>query len=91
MSSNWTIEYKKKVRKFVARLDPKERNRIHDFLHTRLLSMPNVRNLGLPLQGEELKGYWRYRVGDYRIICEIRHSELIVLVIEIDHRSKIYR
>lgn len=90
MGSKWTIQYRKQARKSVERLDPRERRRIRDFLEIRVLGLPNPRLLGLALQGS-LEGYWRYRVGDYRIICDIRDNELIVLVIEIDHRSQIYK
>jgi mRNA interferase RelE/StbE len=46
--------------------------------------------VGKPLTGS-LKGYWRYRVGDYRIICELRDEELLILVIEIAHRREVYK
>lgn len=90
MRSRWTIQYRKQAQKSVERLDPRERRRIKDFLETRVTSLPNPRAIGRALQGP-LDGYWRYRVGDYRIVCEIRDSALIVLVIEVDHRSSIYK
>ncbi len=90
MGSKWTITYRKSARKFVERLDPAQRRRIHDFLHTRLGNLPDIRSLGLALQGKEHSGRWRYRVGDYRIICEIRDRELLVLVIDIGHRRDVY-
>ncbi|MEI6745635.1 MAG: type II toxin-antitoxin system RelE/ParE family toxin [Methylococcaceae bacterium] len=49
----------------------------------------NPRLQGLALQGD-LKGLWRYRVGDYRLVCQINDGELIVLVVEIGHRSVVY-
>jgi mRNA interferase RelE/StbE len=46
---------------------------------------------GVALQGKKYKGLWRYRVGGYRLICQIRDAELVILVLEIGHRSNIYR
>jgi mRNA interferase RelE/StbE len=48
------------------------------------------RDLGTALTGD-FKGCWRYRVGDYRIICSLEDQELIVLVLEIGHRREVYR
>ena len=80
MGSNWTIKYQKSARKFVEKLDPTQRRRIHDFLEIRLFELPNIRAAGRAMVGPEWDGCWRYRVGDYRIVCDIRDDELIVLV-----------
>jgi mRNA interferase RelE/StbE len=61
-----------------------------DFLENTLLNLDNPRHLGKALQGN-LQGYWRYRVGDYRILCEIIDSQMIIYTIEIGHRREIYR
>jgi len=37
-----------------------------------------------------LRGFWRYRIGDYRVVCDLRENELIVLVVKVGHRSKVY-
>ena len=87
----WTIDYDKAVRKQVEKLDAANRKRIRGFLHDRLAGLDDPRQLGSALQGSELGHYWRYRVGDYRIICDIQDQRLIVLVVEIGHRSAIYR
>jgi mRNA interferase RelE/StbE len=47
--------------------------------------------MGQALAGKELGGFWRYRVGNYRLICDIQFNRLVVLVIEIGHRREIYR
>lgn len=90
MSSRWTISYRKSTRKFVERLDPVQRGRIYRFLEERVANLENARSIGKALHGPDFEDRWRYRVGDYRIICEIRDRELVVLVIEIGHRSSIY-
>ncbi|THV16669.1 type II toxin-antitoxin system RelE family toxin [Rhizobium rhizophilum] len=87
----WTIEYRQPVRKTIDKLDPVIRRRIKQFLEERLAKHDNPRSFGDPLQGSKLGAYWRYTVGDYRIICDIQDGKLIVLVVEIGHRSSVYR
>lgn len=53
-------------------------------------SLDDPRSDGKALTGN-LKGYWRYRAGDYRIVCEIHDDEVVVLVVDIGHRREIYR
>ena len=60
------------------------------FMKERIKPTDNPRGIGKALKGN-LSGYWRYRVGDYRIICQIQEAELIILVIELGHRKGVYR
>ncbi len=87
----WTIEYRQPVQKTIKKLDPVIQRRINQFLEERLATHDNPRSLGDPLHGSKLGAYWRYTVGDYRIICDIQDGKLIVLVVEIGHRSSVYR
>ncbi|MBB3944901.1 mRNA interferase RelE/StbE [Rhizobium skierniewicense] len=87
----WTIEYDIVVQKQIKKLDPQTRNRIRSFLHERLAQLDNPRKIGEALKGSELGNYWRYRTGDYRILCDIQDNKLLVLVIEIGHRREVYR
>ncbi len=87
----WTIEYTVSVQKYTKKLDPVIRRRIRQFLDERLVTHENPRDLGKALKGHALGSYWRYEVGDYRIICDIQDQKLIVLVVEIGHRRDIYR
>lgn len=87
----WTIDYLQSVQKSVRKLDPQIRLRIQQFLEQRLVSLDDPRQVGEALQGAELGSYWRYRVGDYRIICDLQDRKLVVLVIEIAHRRDVYR
>lgn len=87
----WTIEYDILVQKEMRKIDPQTRQRIRAFLQKRVAALDNPRQTGAALQGSELGNYWRYRVGDYRIICDIQDHKLVVLVVEIGHRSDIYR
>jgi mRNA interferase RelE/StbE len=86
----WTIEYAESVRKAVSKLDPQTRKRIRSYLEEKVARLDDVRSQGKGLIGP-LSGLWRYRVGDYRIICEIIDQRLVVLVVKIDHRSSSYR
>lgn len=87
----WTIEYRQPVRKSLEKLDPVSRKRIRKFLEERVAGLDDPRQIADRLQGSELGQLWRYRVGDYRIICDIQDGKLIVLVVEIGHRSSVYR
>lgn len=87
----WTIEYRQPVRKSLERLDPVSRKRIRKYLEERVAGLDDPRQIADRPQGSELGQFWRYRVGDYRIICDIQDGKLIVLVVEIGHRSSVYR
>jgi mRNA interferase RelE/StbE len=86
----WTIEYATSVQKPVAKLDPQTRKRIRSFLEEKIASLDDPRSQGKALTGP-LSGLWRYRVGDYRVVCDIIDRRLVVLVVKIDHRSSVYR
>ena len=86
----WTIEYAETVQKPVSKLDPQTRKRIRSFLEEKIAKLDDPRSQGKALVGP-LKGFWRYRVGDHRIICDIIDQRLVVLVVKIDHRSSVYR
>ncbi len=59
------------------------------YIENKIAKSDNPRRFGKSLTGN-LKGLWRYRVGDYRIICQIDDAGLIILVIEVGHRRKMY-
>lgn len=86
---HWHIELKAKAAQAINKLDPQHRERIRAFLKNQA-DQSNPRATGKALQGQ-LAGYWRYRVGDYRLICQIKDTTLVILVIEIGHRKNIYR
>lgn len=86
----WRIEYLTTAVKAMRRLDPPTRRRIRDYLEDRIANLDDPRTSGEPLAGS-LAGLRRYRVGDYRIICEIQEARLVVLVLKIGHRREVYR
>ena len=87
----WTIEYAQSSRKPMERLDPMVRRRIRAFLSERIALMDDPRLIGDALQGARFAGMWRYRVGDYRILVDIRDDVVTVIVIGIGHRGDVYR
>jgi mRNA interferase RelE/StbE len=86
----WTVEIGDFAERQILKLDKPVRERILDYLGDRIEGCKNPRHFGEPLKGEK-SGLWRYRVGDYRIICELRDQRLVVLALSIGHRREIYR
>lgn len=77
--------------KQMAKIGKADAVRIRNFLRDRLAPLDNPRSLGKALQGTKFAGVWRYRVGDYRILCQIIDQRLVVLVVAVAHRSDVYR
>jgi len=75
----------------LSKLDTQVAIRILKFLRERLTKLDNPRSIGDPLKGSTLGDFWRYRVGDYRLICKINDANIEVIVVKIGHRSKVYR
>ncbi len=86
----WRIEFLPTAGKALERLDPTAQRRIIAFLETRVAPAPNPLRLGEALRGG-LRTFWKYRVGDYRIICELKDEVLTVLVVKVGHRREVYR
>jgi mRNA interferase RelE/StbE len=86
----WAIDYTQTARNQIKKLDRPVSKRILDFMDNRVAKQEDPRALGKPLSGP-LGTLWRYRVGDYRILCEIQHSAVRILVIRIGHRAEVYR
>ncbi len=86
----WKISFSRKAEKQFARLPPDARLQVAAYLDSRVAAQPDPRRIGKALAGE-LMGFWRYRVGEYRLICELRDHELLVLVVELGHRREIYK
>ncbi|SFZ85171.1 mRNA interferase RelE/StbE [Devosia enhydra] len=86
----WTIEFSASARKSLKKLDRQAACEILDYLDERIAGSEDPRRFGKALVGP-LAGLWRYRVRDFRIICSIEDGRLIVLVLDIGHRSEVYR
>ena len=87
----WRIEFEEGAKKDLAKLDKTVAKRITSFLRERVLSLEDPRTIGEALKGPRLGEFWKYRVGDYRIICRIEDGELLVLVVRIGNRREVYR
>jgi mRNA interferase RelE/StbE len=87
----WRIELTATAAKQLGKLDKGEAKRITNFLRQRLSTADDPRSTGKALTGPALGTFWRYRLGDYRIICDIQDGALCILVIEIGHRREVYR
>lgn len=87
----WRVEFAKGAQKDLAKLDAAGRNRVLRFLAERIERGDDPRGLGESLKGPVVGRYWKYRVGDYRIICDLRDDFLLVLVIRVGHRREVYR
>jgi len=86
----WRIELADAAVKALKKIDRQDARRITRFLHERVAPAANPRQYGKALQGD-LRTYWRYRVGAYRVICYIDDHALRVLVIRVAHRKDVYR
>lgn len=87
----WKISLSPSAKRNIDKLDIQIGRRILKFLHERISPLDDPRSIGDPLTGPRLGSYWRYRVGDYRILCEIQDNTLFILVVEVAHRREVYR
>ena len=86
----WTVEVSDFAERQFRKLDRPVRDRLLDYLYDRIEGCKNPRHFGEPLKGE-MAGLWRYRVGDYRIICKLEDNRLVVVALAVGHRREIYR
>lgn len=88
--NRFSIYYTKQAKKALKRLDKPVLVMIKAWLEKNLLNTANPRKYGKALKGK-YSGYWRYRIGSYRIIAEIRDNELMIVFVDLGHRKEIYR
>ena len=87
----WRIEVSDAARKGLDGLDRQIAIRILRFLHDRIARLDDPRSVAEALRGLVLGRFWRYRVGDHRIVVEIRDDVLLILVVSIGNRKDVYR
>jgi mRNA interferase RelE/StbE len=87
----WTVEFLTEATKDLRRLERKVAQRLLKFLDERVRQSADPRAIGEPLRGERLGAYWKYRVGDYRLICRIEDKRIVVTVVRVGHRRDVYR
>ncbi len=87
----WRIEFDPAAAKELAKLDKPVIRRITAFLTERVSPLTDPRTLGEALRDDELGRYWKYRVGDYRIVAEILDGRVVIVIVRIGHRGEVYR
>jgi mRNA interferase RelE/StbE len=87
----WRIEFDRAAERELGKLDPQIAKRILLFLHERVANLDDPRSIGEALKGSRLGDFWKYRVGDYRLISSIEDGALRILVVKIGNRREVYR
>nr|WP_317430348.1 type II toxin-antitoxin system RelE/ParE family toxin [Streptococcus lutetiensis] len=85
----WRIDFTKAADKALRKLDRPTAGRVLDELEE-IAKLGDPRSRGKALTGN-LAGLWRYRVGDYRVVCDIEDGVLVILVVDVAHRREVYR
>lgn len=87
----WRIEFDDAALKELAKLDKPTARRILAFLRERVAVLDDPRSVGEALKGSKLGAFWKYRVGDYRVIANIEDGAVRILVLKVGNRREIYR
>jgi mRNA interferase RelE/StbE len=86
----WTVEWDDTARRELRKLDRTAQGNILNYFRERIMVDDDPRRFGKALR-HELKGLWRYRIGDYRVVCQIQDEQLTVLALAVGHRQNVYR
>ena len=87
----WIIEIDRAAERDLDKLDRQVARRILTFLNERIATLDDPRSIGEALKGSKLGSFWKYRVGDYRIISSIEDNTLSIVVVKIGNRREVYR
>ena len=87
----WRVEFSPAADRELDKLDPQHAKRVLKFLFERVATLDDPRSIGEALKGSSLGAFWKYRVGDYRIVCAIEDDALRVLVVRVGNRREVYR
>lgn len=87
----WRVELDPAAARELGKIDPQNARRILAFLHGRGAPLDDPRSIGEALKGSKLGAFWKYRVGDYRIIASLEDGALLILVVRIGNRREVYR
>jgi len=85
----WNVDFTDTAKKQLRKLDRQWQSRILDYLEDEIAILDDPKSRGKALVGDK-KGLWRYRVGNYRIICDISDEDFVILAVTIGHRKNIY-
>jgi mRNA interferase RelE/StbE len=87
----WRIELLRPAERELEKLDGETIRRILRFLHDRVARLEDPRSIGQALRGSELGNFWKYRVGDYRLIADIDDGAVTIMIVRIGNRREVYR
>ena len=87
----WQIEFDPSAAKELAKLDKPTARRIVQFLRERVAPLSDPRSLGEALRGDALGSFWKYRLGDYRVVAEIIDRRVVIIVVRVGHRREVHR
>lgn len=87
----WTVEFADSAAKQLRKLDRQVATRILTFMHERVAKLDDPRAVGEALHGKEFGAFWKYRVGDYRVIADIDDTIVQILVVRVGNRREVYR
>ena len=90
MSVVWQVEFLPGAKRDLKKLGPDAQRAILRYLRERIATAADPRRFGHALTGDK-KGFWRYRIGDYRIVASIEDHHFVVLVVTVGHRREVYR
>ena len=85
----WNVEFLDTAKRQLRKIDKTWQAAILDYLEDEIAPLQDPRSRGKALVGDK-QGLWRYRVGDYRILCEIKDTELVITAVAIGHRREVY-
>lgn len=86
----WKVDLSPTALKQLGKLDKSVARRVLNFLRQRVEKLDDPRHIGQRLKGT-MGEFWKYRVGDYRLICSLEHERLVVMVLRIGHRREVYK
>lgn len=87
----WRIEFDPDSAKELRKLDRPVQQRLLGFLRLRVAPLEDPRSIGEALAGARLGSFWKYRVGDWRLICDLQDERIVVRVLRVGHRREAYR
>lgn len=87
----WKIEFGSTAAKQLRKLDPQVATRLLAFLRERVATLDDPRGIGEALRGRDLGDFWKYRVGDWRIIADIEDEVVTITVVRLGNRREVYR
>lgn len=86
---NWVYKFDERALKELKKLDRQAQREIIAYLDKRIAGRLDPKRFGKPLRAG-LSGLWRYRIGNYRLVCQIKEREFVVLVLTAGHRKNVY-